>query len=299
LNKLLLSIVFSVAVLTIVVPAQMAFAVTTTLDINNTGNACESIGGTWDSGSKTCTMNLAYTVAMGDILEIESGVTLVFNGSGNIGSGRLIIFGETINHGTINMNGGDGSNSGKISIVEGEGIVTNHGTINLNGGDGLGSGGIEARNLVTNHGTINLNGGEGPRSGSLDNERGAEVINECSGTINTQGGIGDVSGQLVNADELVTNHGTINLNGGQGSNSGDFRNIDTVDNSGTINEISAFFINDGTLNQILSPCIPVGGEMIPLDTSALLLAGAQMNAVWLIPVIVSAIGIGIVIARKF
>ena len=45
--------------------------------------------------------------------------------------------------------------------------------------------------------------------------------------------------------------------------------------------------------------IPVGGELIPLDTSALLLAGAQMNAAWMIPVIVSAIGIGIVIARKF
>jgi len=30
----------------------------------------------------------------------------------------------------------------------------------------------------------------------------------------------------------------------------------------------------------------------------LLLAGAQMNAAWMIPVIVLAIGIGIVIARK-
>jgi len=46
-------------------------------------------------------------------------------------------------------------------------------------------------------------------------------------------------------------------------------------------------------------CGAVGGELIPLDTSALLLAGAQMNAAWMIPVIVSAIGIGIVIARKF
>jgi len=44
---------------------------------------------------------------------------------------------------------------------------------------------------------------------------------------------------------------------------------------------------------------PVGGELIPLDTTMILLAGAQMNAAWLIPVIVSAIGIGIVIARKF
>ena len=45
--------------------------------------------------------------------------------------------------------------------------------------------------------------------------------------------------------------------------------------------------------------VAVGGELIPLDTSALLLAGSQMNAAWMIPVIVSAIGIGIVIARKF
>jgi len=43
----------------------------------------------------------------------------------------------------------------------------------------------------------------------------------------------------------------------------------------------------------------VGGELLPIDTTALLLAGTQMNAAWMIPVIVSAIGIGIVIARKF
>ncbi len=47
-----------------------------------------------------------------------------------------------------------------------------------------------------------------------------------------------------------------------------------------------------------SSCDAVGGTMIPLDTTALLLAGAQMNAAWMIPVIVLAIGIGIVIARK-
>jgi len=44
---------------------------------------------------------------------------------------------------------------------------------------------------------------------------------------------------------------------------------------------------------------PVGGEMIPLDTSMVLLAGTHSVAAWMIPVIVSAIGIGIVIARKF
>ena len=43
----------------------------------------------------------------------------------------------------------------------------------------------------------------------------------------------------------------------------------------------------------------VGGEFLGVNTAALLIAGAQMNAAWILPVIVSAIGIGIVIARKF
>ena len=45
--------------------------------------------------------------------------------------------------------------------------------------------------------------------------------------------------------------------------------------------------------------ILVGGELIPLDTTIILLAGTQMTAAWMIPVIVSGIGIAIVIARKF
>ncbi len=43
----------------------------------------------------------------------------------------------------------------------------------------------------------------------------------------------------------------------------------------------------------------VGGTMIPIDTTALLLVGAQTTSAWLIPVIVVAIGFAIVIARKY
>jgi len=43
----------------------------------------------------------------------------------------------------------------------------------------------------------------------------------------------------------------------------------------------------------------VGGWFFEVDKPALLVVGAQMNAAWMIPLIVSAIGIGIVIARKF
>jgi len=43
----------------------------------------------------------------------------------------------------------------------------------------------------------------------------------------------------------------------------------------------------------------VGGDIFPLDSTMVLVAGTQTTAAWMIPVIVSAIGIGIVIARKF
>jgi len=44
---------------------------------------------------------------------------------------------------------------------------------------------------------------------------------------------------------------------------------------------------------------PVGGEFIGIDAAAVLVAGTHSVAAWMIPVIVSAIGIAIVIARKF
>ncbi len=46
-------------------------------------------------------------------------------------------------------------------------------------------------------------------------------------------------------------------------------------------------------------CHAVGGAMIQMETTSVLAAGAQYTAAWMIPVLVSAIGIGIVIARKF
>ncbi len=43
----------------------------------------------------------------------------------------------------------------------------------------------------------------------------------------------------------------------------------------------------------------VGGMFEGVNTTSLLVAGAQMNAAWMIPVIVAGIGFAIVIARKF
>ena len=47
------------------------------------------------------------------------------------------------------------------------------------------------------------------------------------------------------------------------------------------------------------PILPIGGTIIPIDKTSLLLVGAQMTASWMIPVIIAGIGIAIVIARKF
>ena len=46
-------------------------------------------------------------------------------------------------------------------------------------------------------------------------------------------------------------------------------------------------------------CTAVGGEFIGIETTSVLAAGAQYTAAWMIPVIVSGIGIAVVIARKF
>ncbi len=51
--------------------------------------------------------------------------------------------------------------------------------------------------------------------------------------------------------------------------------------------------------RFFAPSIPVGGNLIPVDTTPLLLAGTHYTAAWMIPVIVSGIGFAIVIARKF
>jgi len=62
----------------------------------------------------------------------------------------------------------------------------------------------------------------------------------------------------------------------------------------TTSEVSNIVIH--TVSKDISP---VGGIFEGVDTTSLLVAGAQMNADWMIPVIVSGIGIAIVIARKF
>jgi hypothetical protein len=69
------------------------------------------------------------------------------------------------------------------------------------------------------------------------------------------------------------------------------------------NERLWFSLDEGTLiTRVIVDSVSfpeVGGIFEGVDTTSLLVAGAQMNAAWMIPVIVAGIGFAIVIARKF
>ncbi len=99
---------------------------------------------------------------------------------------------------------------------------------------------------------------------------------------------------VVDFDNGQTGFAVTNLMGS--TISGDYIELTSADiffNTGP------FILSGNSFNWFFTPAPAVGGELIPLDTTSLLLAGTQMNAAWMIPVIVSAIGIAIVIARKF
>jgi len=46
------------------------------------------------------------------------------------------------------------------------------------------------------------------------------------------------------------------------------------------------------------PQCKIGGEFLPIDTTALLLAGLQSSAIWMLPVVLSGIGIGLFVASR-
>jgi len=64
-------------------------------------------------------------------------------------------------------------------------------------------------------------------------------------------------------------------------------------NSGTINPLEKVDDRGGTFETIASPCGPVDGELLPIDNTALLLAGLQTSAIWMLPILAGAAGAGI------
>jgi len=139
---------------------------------------------------------------------------------------------------------------------------------------------------VFNHGTITVAVFFG--NGVIDT-----FHNECTGVVDiTAITIFGNAGNGPNARFI--NHGTINL-----SPVGQFANFGIFQNSGILNLPEDIVnVNDGTFETIASPCGPVGGELIPIETTSLILAGTQSFS-WMIPVVLSVLGIGLfVVSRK-
>jgi len=80
------------------------------------------------------------------------------------------------------------------------------------------------------------------------------------------------------------------------SSSGVF-NLAAGSHSLTIKPLVSPF-NSGAAYFKAVPPTPVGGTMIPLDTTALLLAGVQSISMWMIPVVAAGIVIGIFVIKR-
>jgi len=81
---------------------------------------------------------------------------------------------------------------------------------------------------------------------------------------------------------------------------------DTIQNNGhtdtSVHAIVPGFLFPGdsgfTNDLVIFASHAVGGEFVPMSSSALLLAGAQNSMSWMIPLVIAAAGFGIVISRK-
>ena len=66
-----------------------------------------------------------------------------------------------------------------------------------------------------------------------------------------------------------------------------------------INDSQVFLFNGGnSIPGDLIPNIPIGGTYIPIDQTALLLAGVQSISMWMIPVVIAGVGIGVFVIKR-
>jgi len=159
---------------------------------------------------------------------------------------------------------------------------------------------ILANVVGTNNGQMTMNGGDSFNIGSFRNQ--GSFTNTCSGDMVFNGGTAGATGSFFNDGGTAANSGIMTFNGGIASFSGTLNQQGSFTNHNTINFVAGGGPNAGVLNGQITEdpelCPMVAGELLPIDSTTLLVAGAQMNAVWIIPLIVAAAAIGIVVSRK-
>ena len=191
-------------------------------------------------------------------------------------SGKLLV---NVNGAFINRDGGviQNNDEGDISNNNG-GTFTNEkgGTININD-----------NSVINNNdaGTTFENFGELTNFNVIRNRVGATFVNEDGAVIN------NVFGAIINNFETSLMHNKV---------------LAVINNDGEIfNHCNAIFENFGLIspNPIIDlPCPPepevVAGDLLPIDSTALFLAGLSQSMVWMIPTVLGLAGVGVIIRAK-
>ena len=247
MEKLIFAVVLFGMIVLMLGSIEPAFATTTTLDVANTGFACESLGGVWNAGTSTCTLSSLLLITASDTLTINSGVTLEFTMGANLANR-----GSVTNNGILTLTGDGTDKSGRILNLD-SGMFTNTGTINLIGGTGDKSGSIVnlGSAIFTNTGTMNFFGAAGDNTGGLKIGVSASFTN--SNIMVFTGGSGRQSGYIgVVQSGIFTNNGFVTLTGADGQASALLDNWDSgsITNTGTITITGNTGINSGRITNM-------------------------------------------------
>ena len=125
MKRILILSIFTIFIILSFLPKD-AHAISYELQVEDSNGMCEVIGGIWDTGTNTCTINNILRLDAGDLVTVDSDVTLMVNGAiGNLG--------------TINNSGTISSNPG--SSIQNYGTINNSGTIANNSGGRIYNGG--------------------------------------------------------------------------------------------------------------------------------------------------------------
>jgi len=257
---------------------------------------------------------------------VDSGLINTFNGEITIGDEALLIIsasffenklGAMINvndKGTLALidfavmtNTADlNNNAGGIVTAEASAGIENDkgGIINNQGASGKpASIVLEDTGSLGNFGNVNNKangvilvkaGGllENIKPGFIDNQVGAQVTIEKSGELS-----GKISGDgefTNNSADSITNFGIIDI-------SGPWQNFGKIENNGIINILCGGSLNPlgtitgtGEFNEF--EC-PVGGTLIPIGKTSLLLAYGELNSWWMAPIVIG-VGVGVYLVKR-